>query len=485
MRRAESAYRPPERAIADDERPGVFAQADFPPGCGVDARLGWLAHAAQSRGDSGPGHHIHVRRLLQPQVEGGQQGVVEDRFPSLVLEIRHHHPVALRKACDGPGVPPPGECPRRGEQNAQAADRHSEAAGHQPTGGRGGRRLGSRFQARAPLTPPDVQLPLVGIHGIALLVGVAVDRQPFPGFPSLHGADAVLQIGGNFLPGMQPSQFTRGDIYGFPPGGRSRHDIRTSFTYITRGRGPGAGGQGARAGGQGPGARGRGPGAGGQGARGRGPGAGGQGPGARGPGPGARGRGPGAGGRGPGPGAGAGGRGPGAGGRGRGPGAGGRGPGAGGQGPGARGRGPGARGRGPGAGGQGARGRGPGAGGQGWSGAGINRLHFGRFWCCQCRRRVPTGTPQRGRPDSSAGNREPSLFPAASDQAMYHPSRAVGRNWSVGEPAVAGMKSVAATTRQEPRLGLFGRFRDTRTAMPPAGLLFFHESMNSWRRLQS
>lgn len=117
--------------------------------------------------------------------------------------------------------------------------------------------------------------------------------------------------------------------------------------------------------------------------------------------------------------------------------------------------------------------------------AGIRRCQFGRFWRCQDRLQASTGTPNLWATGQSAGNHEPSLFLAGRDQAMHHPSRAVGRSWNVGEPALAGMKSVAATTRQEPWLGLSCRHRDTRIATPPASRLFVHESMNSWRKPQS
>jgi len=43
--------------------------------------------------------------------------------------------------------------------------------------------------------------------------------------------------------------------------------------------------------------------------------------------------------------------------------------------------------------------------------AGIKRRHFGRFWCCQKRRRGPAGTRRR-RPPESQSSRRPSFFPA-------------------------------------------------------------------------
>jgi hypothetical protein len=45
--------------------------------------------------------------------------------------------------------------------------------------------------------------------------------------------------------------------------------------------------------------------------------------------------------------------------------------------------------------------------------AGIKRHHFGRFWCCQKRRRELLGTLQRQPPECRAAM-GPSLFPAAS-----------------------------------------------------------------------
>lgn len=59
----------------------------------------------------------------------------------------------------------------------------------------------------------------------------------------------------------------------------------------------------------------------------------------------------------------------------------------------------------------------------------IRRHHFDQFWCCQDRRRVPTDTPQRKRPDSVPATMNPSLSSrnrsshAPSPRAQYLPRR--------------------------------------------------------------
>jgi hypothetical protein len=45
--------------------------------------------------------------------------------------------------------------------------------------------------------------------------------------------------------------------------------------------------------------------------------------------------------------------------------------------------------------------------------AGIKRHHFGRFWCCQKRRRGPAGTRRR-RPPAKPAAVGPRCFPAES-----------------------------------------------------------------------
>src|ERR1700730_6646979 len=63
----------------------------------------------------------------------------------------------------------------------------------------------------APLTPPCLQLRLVGVHTGELVVRFAMNRQALVLLPALDGANVLLQKGGNLLPGVQP-------LFAFSPG---------------------------------------------------------------------------------------------------------------------------------------------------------------------------------------------------------------------------------------------------------------------------
>src|SRR5580692_11485338 len=56
----------------------------------------------------------------------------------------------------------------------------------------------------APLTPPCLQLRLVGVHAGELVVRLAMNRQALVLLPALDGANVLWQKGGNFLPGVEP-----------------------------------------------------------------------------------------------------------------------------------------------------------------------------------------------------------------------------------------------------------------------------------------
>src|SRR5580704_12454260 len=56
----------------------------------------------------------------------------------------------------------------------------------------------------AALTPPCLQLRLVGVHAGELIVRLAMNRQALVLLPALDSANVLLQKGGNLLPGVQP-----------------------------------------------------------------------------------------------------------------------------------------------------------------------------------------------------------------------------------------------------------------------------------------
>jgi hypothetical protein len=60
-------------------------------------------------------------------------------------------------------------------------------------------------KSRAAARPPRVQLRAERVDGSELVMKMAMDRHGLTPFPALHGADVALQIGGDFLPRVQPA----------------------------------------------------------------------------------------------------------------------------------------------------------------------------------------------------------------------------------------------------------------------------------------